>query len=322
VKIDDFITCLLSDARGKCFACNIIDSVKIGLFPRDRLKRLMNAVLTEYEKDRANVTTSAAAIGLIYRVASGFVNKGDEKHVMAGVKTNARHSEKLAHALRSQTLTRWLDDISDPNLIPESKPPRTRDGVIAYELLLKAINSAISVNPNAVFSTDKTLGFEVPKESYIGLAWLTQETALPTLISGGDDVRDVLGLDTPVGDFQVLLVCDAATLVHQTVARPTFADGGNSRFRVIPDNKSHGADWGTTVHLGLLSQGALSVDGAPERLAEKIPLTTLKPEFRPVGWVEQPRGVSHNDSDDAFKNRLLRKRKEAKLADYIKGILA
>ena len=316
---DDFLDKLLSDARGNCFACNLIDSVEAGLFPRDRLKELMGDVLIEYRVDKANVTTSAAAIGLLNKIASGFLKKGAQKHVMAGV-AGTKPTGKLSHALRSNTLCRWLDRMSDPHLIPEPKPQRSPAGIAAYGQLVDAINQEIVKNPNAVFGADKTLGYEVPAESYIGLAWLSRKMELPTAFPAGDDLRDVLGLDTPIGDFLVLLTCDAQTLDHHETARPTFADGGNSRFRVVADNISDNS-WGTTVHLGKLLGGELLIDGVPERVAEKIPLRTLKPEFMPIGWVDEKRGNAANDSDEAFKDRLLKTRTEAEMRKFIREYL-
>lgn len=318
VPINIFLDCLLSDARGKCFALNMIDSVQIGRFPRENLQRLIRDVLVEYQADKESVKTSASAIGLINRVASGFLADASEKHVMAGyIATDAKPNGKLAHALRSQTLAWWLSGISDPHLIPETKPSSTPDGISAYEILINAINKEIANSSESVFDADKTLGYEVPARAFIGLAWLTQEPTLPSPPVTGDDIRDALGLETAITDYQLLLICDAVNLGRHMTARPTFADGGNSRFRIIPDSSANDPSWGTTVHLGKLSKGDASVDGMPERVAEKVPLRTLKPEFRPIGWVEAKRGDTVNDSDDAFMERLLRGRNENELREII-----
>ncbi|MFZ2302485.1 MAG: hypothetical protein WAW10_11540 [Gallionella sp.] len=322
MPINVFLDCLLSDARGKGFALTMIDSVQIGRFPRERLQRLMRDVLVEYQADKESVTTSALAIGLINRVASGFLADAPEKHVMAGyVATDAKPNGKLAHALRSQTITWWLSGISDPHLIPEPKPPSTSNGIAAYKTLMNAINKKIADSPESVFDADMTLGYEVPARAFIGLAWLTQESTLPSPPVTGDDIRDALGLETAITDYQILLVCDAVNLGHHLTARPTFADGGNSRFRIIPDSSANDPSWGTTVHLGKLSKGDASVDGMPERVAEKVPLRTLKPEFRPIGWIEAKRGDTVNDSDDAFMERLLRGRDENELCEIIEELL-
>jgi hypothetical protein len=299
-----FLDLLFSDDRGWCFACNMLDSIQESIFPIKRLRRLMANVLLEFENDRANVRTAAEAIGLVQRVASGFWTGPAERHVLAAVIASPKPEGTLAHVLRSQTLARWTQDIADPHLIPDPSPPRTSAAVSAYERLVHAINEEIIYDSSQVFDANATIGYDVPLECQIGLVWFTRTESLAGYTDTGDDLRDVLGLDIPLGNYLLIAEFDETEPHKRNVARPTFADGGNARFRVVSDGATD-EQWGTTVHLGKLYRDEFAIDGAPERVVEKIPLRSLRPRFTPIGWVDSTRGTSATDSDLAFKERIV-----------------
>ncbi|WP_295390688.1 hypothetical protein [uncultured Thiodictyon sp.] len=315
-----FFDLLFSDDRGVCLACNILDSLQEGLFPLDRFRRLMESVRSELERDRSNVRTTTDLTGLISRVASGFSAAQPEKHLMVATISSPVPGQRLAHALKSETLTRWVGHMANPDLIPEPVPPRSDPGLDAYQRTIQAINDAIAQDPSQVFAADANIGYEVPAQCLVSHVWFTREDVLVEHLASGDDLRDVLGLETPLEKYQMLAVFDDTEPNRCGVARPTFADGGNSRFRVKPDQATS-TDWGTTVHLGKLQNGSPEIDGAPERIAAMMSLRALNLEFRPVGWVLYPRDTSSRASHADFAERLLRGRERGTVRSAIAGFL-
>ena len=107
------------------------------------------------------------------------------------------------------------------------------------------------------------------------------------------------------------------------VVRPTFADGGNTRFASFlagvgpEDNNSH--NWGTTVHLGKLAENSAEVSGLPERVSSAV--AVVGGAFRPsyLGTVVNTRGVTVGvDDDAAFAERLLGATTEV---DIVEGLV-
>jgi hypothetical protein len=101
-----------------------------------------------------------------------------------------------------------------------------------------------------------------------------------------------------------------AALPGVEVARPTFADSGNARFRAFQDSP-RAADfadrgWGATIHLGKLADHAYDeATGVSERVATALPLTDLQDlQVDYLGDVNEDRGVTPGrDDDPAFAQR-------------------
>ncbi|WP_116811956.1 hypothetical protein [Steroidobacter cummioxidans] len=99
------------------------------------------------------------------------------------------------------------------------------------------------------------------------------------------------------------------------LARPTFADFGNSRFRVMPNCKRSrdmsARGWGCTVDLALLSQERRkTIAGSAERITRSLPLNQLDGlEVRYLTMTTQSRGRGARENDRAFLDQLLEKRR-------------
>jgi len=135
-------------------------------------------------------------------------------------------------------------------------------------------------------------------------------------ISEGTKARDELGL---IGcrstDCLLRLSFPASVLASLTnveIARPTFADGGNTHFRVYQASARArtfaGEGWGATQHLKkLATANATDVTGVCERVARSLPvanLTGLNVEL--LGYVIERRGITAGVDDlEAVANRVL-----------------
>lgn len=314
---EDLARILTSDAVGTIFACNMLASVRENLFDQDRLQIVLGYLLQWFKTERASFTSATSVIGAINRITSGFTAYTTERCLLAcPVSDLVPHASRYAHACRSDLLTTcWLDVDSDPDLFLEPAPRKGEE--ILYGEALEAINEKIRNEPN-VIKANASLGFEVPTESLLGLGWVISEDRLSSHWNSGDRVRDVLGLiDLKPDTFHIVLVFDSSKLGTHPMARPTFADGGNTRFRITPDVPGL-PDWGMTVDLGQFAAGETIVDGLPERVIPPIALRTLVPQFKAIGWVTTMRGTTDKDSDVVFAQRLL---KGSSLPELEKSIL-
>lgn len=129
-----------------------------------------------------------------------------------------------------------------------------------------------------------------------------------------DDARDELGLiHREIDDHLVALAFDAqaaASITDFEMARPTFADLGNSRFCVQPccdrgrEMATNG--WGCTFHLKHFAERLREPTGLPERVTSAMPLSQLgRIRVRYLGAITLERGKGVEDNDDAFLAHLL-----------------
>ena len=303
---EDLVKILTSDAIGQIFSCNMLASVSEGLLDRVRLHTLVGYLLHWFQSDRASFTSATSVIGAINKIASGFTSYTSDRCLLAcRVSDPKPHASRYAHVCRSDTITTyWLDDVaSDPDLFLEPAPRRGEED--RYQEALEAVNDKIRDDPNMI-KASVTLGYEVPVRSLLGLGWITSEDKITSIWNSGDRVRDALGLiDCKPDTFHVVVIFDSTKLGTHPIARPTFADGGNTRFRVIPDAPAP-LGWGVTVDLDQFAAGKAIVDGLPERVIPPVFLRTITPEFRLVGWVTTTRGDTAKDSDAEFAQRLLK----------------
>ena len=130
-------------------------------------------------------------------------------------------------------------------------------------------------------------------------------------LTSADKVRDELGLIDYGAETHLIsytLRGDALAALEATLemARPMFADLGNSRFRVAcscrRSEAMEAAGWGCTTHLGRFPDPALHpVSGRPERVTRRLPLneTPLLQVIYRRG-TKATRGLDITDDDDAF----------------------
>jgi len=169
---------------------------------------------------------------------------------------------------------------------------------------------------------DATLGSPPPHAANL---WLTVDDFADTrrdtreARSEAERMRDELGLvDTPVNEHLVTYTFPAEAIdgiPGVEMARPTFADMGNRRFRV-----SHGCrrsrlmaklGWGCTVNLARLPDKKLHpASGRPERVTNSLAIAALRPKVRYLAGVLHERGRSDSDDDAAFLRLALKGRRE------------
>ena len=124
-------------------------------------------------------------------------------------------------------------------------------------------------------------------------------------------LRDGLGLShVRALDHIVSVSINASMMAPGSIrsARPTFADGGNDRFRIRRDGTGSDENWGLTVDLHVLDDnshsGTVNINGAPEQVC--APLSVIggvSLSFDYAGRVQ----YSHRASDDNFSLMLLAK---------------
>jgi hypothetical protein len=131
----------------------------------------------------------------------------------------------------------------------------------------------------------------------------------------GTKVRDELGLHHYRARTVLLRytfpASDLAALTHLVIARPMFADAGNTRFRSGQNSTraAHFAQegWGATVHLKklLMNAGDPDTTGVSERVSHAIPLSDVRNlRVSYIGDVTEDRGRTPGiDDDRAFADR-------------------
>lgn len=134
--------------------------------------------------------------------------------------------------------------------------------------------------------------------------------------------RDELGLECKAGACLVQLKFQGAelrSLPGLEVARPSFCDLGNTRFRVgqrspVADRYAQ-AGWGATVHMGKLAAGkSTDFTGVPERVTTPLPLSSIsKVDVQCLGRVS----TTCSASGEAFRSWVLGQRTKASLEHEI-----
>ena len=133
-------------------------------------------------------------------------------------------------------------------------------------------------------------------------------------------------IDSGEGDFLLRLTFSAAEVAgisgHE-MARPTFADLGNSRFRIhqtSPRAEAFAAQgWGTTTHLGKFGNPTYSeYTGNCERVSSALPIVELPSlTVELLGKVRNDVGVGAQDSDEAYAKELLAGQSVASIKEAI-----
>lgn len=150
--------------------------------------------------------------------------------------------------------------------------------------------------------------------------WFTDESNLmtefdkePPGTTDATKARDILGLIHFLDDSYLLIITlSVAELVKVgdvRIARPSVADGGNSRFaaylKFVP-RSIYDSNWGATVNLRKLRTED-EFYGAPERLCSPIPLSSIGDaiDVEALGWVVGSRGHEIGiDDNESFQRKL------------------
>ncbi|HWY20837.1 MAG TPA: hypothetical protein VNX26_06415 [Candidatus Acidoferrum sp.] len=237
---------------------------------------------------------------------------------LAAIKKNKVNGRaRLSSTVKTDTFHRFLlarsFKTARPGLVSKvlDHAPRTPDEAREYVDELRKITSTAGWSePGA------TLGKPFPEPLY---CWFTLTTSLARSVSKkspsvtkATEARDALGLIDSVDGEHRLEISFPAKLLKSSpdliTARPTFADGGNSRFAAFQDgtvaqtNNSRG--WGTTVHLEKLAKGDRDLSGLPERVSNSVPVSPTTFTATYLGRVEGTRGLFAADDHATFEARL------------------
>lgn len=320
--VDHIVEILLSEKIGVFFVCNMQDSVTAGLFCKEDLSELCSRLLDKLDASGNSMKTAADVMHTFRTIAAS----GEKNYKnYARLASRSERLDSYAHTVKAETLLTLLRPPNDPSLYITST--LHLDDQDLYCDILSELSKEISKTGN-VFFDDATIGYK--KLGVINPAWLTDAEVLHEEIKkgaymSGDDLRDVLGLShLNKTDYLILLKFNNEpnqNLEGVHIARPSFIDGGNSRFRVIPDR--HSGPWGKTVHLGRLRRAEKTIDGIVECVTFPIKINSLKEaELIPIGEVTQHRGELKEDCDEAFEYRLLKNKKIADLKKFLLDIFA
>lgn len=165
--------------------------------------------------------------------------------------------------------------------------------------------------------------------------WLTIKERLMEKVAASHpekiatQIRDSLGLVNN-GDETYFISLDlSAKALHEIkdqvyMARPSFADKGNSRWAAYIDNenarKFYSVNWGQTVDLKKLQKRSNELNGLPERVCKPIRLSTISKglSIEAAGWVHKSSICPANDRDhDTFSTLLSGGKSIAKMIQCI-----
>lgn len=315
--IRGFLDLVQSTPRGRALVVNMLDSLTEDLFPRAaNLREFLMDCIGTYADDVDRGPDVLSAVAAVCR--GDGVGKRSYVRQCRQQRFSTSDRERLSNTLKTESFARFLVGTQYKSaegglpvvlpLVPIDSPSGRSD----YERRLADVTS----DPEW-YSATATIGRPLPEPTN---CWLTTDQFGPdpnAPVYAGDlatQVRDELGLiDYGEGSCLLRLSFGASSLAEIKaceVARPTFSDLGNSRFRANQSSsraESYArAGWGATVHLGKLGDGAFSDStGVAERVSTSPPLSALAEltvEF--LGRVGRDRGLTSQDDDEAFAQLL------------------
>jgi len=210
---------------------------------------------------------------------------------------------------RYKDATRGVPVVLPP--IPTNSPSGLRE----YATRLGQVTASDDwIPPNA------TIGRPLPEPAN---CWIASDRFAPDPDApaypddNGTQARDELGLvHCRDGSFLLRLRFPSDAVARSgdsEMARPSFADLGNSRFSVRQISARAAiyaaAGWGATVHLGKFANGSSDITGTSERVTRPLRAASLSIAVEFLGPVRADRGVTMLvDDDDAFADRVQRGR--------------
>lgn len=306
--MSNFVDAMLGDSRGVVLAINILDSISEGLLD----EALVGAFLRECVGKLS--TTGVLAFLDVYSVVTDIAQQSfhggtSNVYMLAGKKGVDIRLTPTTTAQRSSRLYKHVLSDRGRMIVPIA-PRFGRAGDDRYRALMRRLGN----EPDWLNATG-TLGLDNGR--IVILMWVAPSDSLPP---GGDTapsnewataLRDWLGLShVRVPEHLITVSIDASRMAPGSLRsrRPTFADGGNDRFRIRPDGAGHDENWGMTVNLRVLDDNSrnhtVNINGAPEQVCAPIALRgDVSLEFDYAGRVQN----SHRTSDDEFAQMLLKK---------------
>lgn len=327
-EIRRFLSLLEGDATGSIMLANLLDSCDEGLVPPD----LARIFLEECSQ------TAAASPGktgtAIFREVSQRKTPGSSPTPkflrLAKRPATPADGTTLSNVVSAVSFIRYHVDKTRPSLgvaLPSVPLDSSSRGVRQMDSFVRKVTA----RPNW-FTSTASLGRPLPEASN---CWLSTNAfpdsrkplPYPAGSTEADKARDTLGLIDSRHTDQHLIryMFDAARawdIAGPHIARPTFADLGNDRFRVKHLSQRGralaSAGWGSTIDLGRLAHPKMPSTGRPERVVSALPLrdlTSLQVVYLQATTLA--RGSSSSDNDLAFARSILRGRKTATLCRKI-----
>jgi hypothetical protein len=308
-----FLELLQHTSQGRALTVNILDSHTEGLHSASTLQGFLLECVRTYEAgtiSEGDVFSIVEAVSLGYGVGQrSYLRQFKQRPFFPTDKQRLSSTMKTESFSRFLVDPRYKDGGSGLPVVLPPVPGRSPSGMLDYEKRLADVTS----NP-AWYAPTATIGRPLP---YPSNCWITTDffgpdpDAPPYEGNPATKARDELGLvDYGAGSCLLTLSFSAsslATLIPCELARPTFSDLGNSRFRVSPssDRAAEYAElgWGAAVHLGKFrARPFVDATGASERVSTSLPVSALKSlTVKYLGRVEQDRGTTAQlDDDDVF----------------------
>ncbi len=328
--VERFLSALDKTLRGRMHLVNIWDSCEENLLTPKLLRAFLKQA-ADLWKSRRGTTVIDPCMAL---AKTGERRNVRGKFAFLRIATISMGSSTAGHGTWSR-IDRWdsfyrfhlavsLKSTPIPGVPILSNPPHPRSKMSIQRDLNRVIARPDWIAENA------TLGLPVHLPAN---CWVADTP----IVEADEDMhcanlnRDERGLKYDLNDHLVAYEFDFASAVaaaNTEIARPTFADGGNDRFRV-KDISGEGRmlalnQWGSTVHLGKLAveAGPDRMHGASERVTCGLPIAVLSGlRILYLGRVTEPRGNTVHDDNQAFVRVLLRKRSRASIKRNILSYL-
>ncbi|MBF0564620.1 MAG: hypothetical protein HQK89_05200 [Nitrospirae bacterium] len=306
------IKLLLKEPIGMILACNILKSLDEGLIDKNRLKEFMQNVLVAFTEERAKVTEEL--IVQFEKVAIGVLPKEENRRktflfACDEPLDSMNDSDEFSTITKVDTLIKHLVKDTEVNEGHEANSINSDpSNVQPLKDFIDKLNKKLEEGTEDIYKPGARLG----NNDHRPFFWIAPTKNIDeacrqkSFYKLGDEIRDLLGLihyETLVPLVEIRI--PGSKLPSCQHHRPTFADAGSHRrFKQHPEHASGNPGWGCTVHLRLFAAGDASIDGAPERVAERAFIKTLEVKLRFCGLTMIKRGDSENDDDMAFVKRI------------------
>lgn len=286
-ELDSYLDELGTTPQGQIILVNMWDSVREKLVSKDFMARFLFDCVLLKERD------PKPALDIFKKVCMELASSGSSNYLRAA-KKKASSMEGNDWTTVTDWITWWrhhVDRVRVQTDLGEAIPalPCRSSTLVDVRELVKRLCKLPKWWKEARPEDGGWLGLPAnfPSNCWVSCDAFPDDAKAPRYAA--DDVatsaRDALGLiNRQQNDLLVRYRFDAGSvrmLAGDEVARPTFADLGNERFRVRHNSKrgrefaSQG--WGATVHLGKLAQRPRApVTGLPERVTCALPIGELK----------------------------------------------
>ena len=334
--LERFLSDLAVSHRGKMHLCNLWDTCEEGLVSPSHVKRFLRACVAERKRYPSRSPLDIFEKTCEKKDRSGKLLFLRQSKVATTHLSNGR--ERWSNVARWDSFIRYhvtdtFKSAPPPGIPVLPDPPAPG----AIRRTRKALARVIG-HPSW-----KRTGGTIGKPAHLpSNCWVSDEAVT---LRGADDpcadlIRDQRGLEyalvgNPSSPYRTHLVAyifdrgDVIALAGGEVARPTFADGGNKRFRVH-DPGSDGRrlarlGWGATVNLERLAanEDPSMMHGGSERVVPSLPIDSLGSlDVEYLGPLTYLRAQTPFDSDGAFVKVLLRGQTLSKIKKNILTYIA